>query len=72
MGNKAAKAELIQIAAELAVCRFIPSDIVDDYPQKTYSAERVANMMEAPRCWAKVTAVKLRELADSIDRPCGD
>jgi hypothetical protein len=54
----------MRIAAELALGNHLPSSFVDDYPQKTYSAARVAQMMEKPRERAKDLAVKLRNLID--------
>jgi len=58
------KSELIHIAA--ALLRLVPSDLVDDYPQKTYSAGRVARMMERPQEGARILAYRIRQLSDSV------
>ncbi len=58
------KSELIQIAA--CLLRLVPSDLVDDYPQKTYSAGRIARMMERPQEAARILAYRIRQAADSI------
>lgn len=60
------KAWMLRIAAELATGNFLPSDIIDDYPQKTYSASRVAQMMEQPREQARTMAHNLRQVADLL------
>ena len=64
--RREAKSELIRIAAVLAQCRYLPSDLVDDYPQKTYSASRVAKMMEKAHAVSKDLAVEIRRIADSL------
>lgn len=56
--------ELIRIAA--CLLQLVPSDLVDDYPQKTYSAGRVARMMERPSETAKMLAYQLRQVADRL------
>jgi hypothetical protein len=58
--------ELIRIAALLAQCHDIPSDLVDDYPQKTYSANRVARMMDRAHQTYPMLAYQLRQVSDSI------
>ena len=58
------QSELIRIAA--CLLQLVPSDMVDDYPQKTYSVGRVARMMKRPNETAKMLAYQLRQLADSI------
>lgn len=54
----------------IATARFIspalPSDLLDDYPQKTYSASRVAKMMEKAHSVSKDLAVEIRRIADSL------
>jgi hypothetical protein len=60
-----AKAELIRIAA--CLLKLVPSDLIDDYPQKTYSASRVAGMMVKPNETAKILAYQLRRIADSLE-----
>lgn len=57
--------ELIRIASVLAQCHYLPSDKVDDYKQKTYSAARVAKMMEGAHLQSKELAVALRNITDS-------
>jgi len=64
--RKEIRSELIRIAALLATCYNLPSDLVDDYPQKTYSAARVAGMMAKVHDQAKMMAYQLRQVADSI------
>lgn len=66
MANRKIKGELIRIAAVLVQCHYLPSDLVDDYPQKTYTAGRVAGMMEKAHENSKQLAVDIRRLADSI------
>lgn len=61
-----AQRELLRIASVLVQCHYIPSDMVDDYPQKTYSASRVAKMMEKAHENSKSLAVDLRRIADSL------
>jgi hypothetical protein len=58
------KAELIRIAAVLAQGHYLPSDLVDDYHQKTYSASRVARMMEAAHEASKALGLNIRDLVD--------
>lgn len=58
------KTWLIRIAAELAIGDFLPSDLVDDYPQSRYSAAKVAKMMKQPREQARTMAYNLRQIAD--------
>ena len=43
---KTIRAELTQIAAKLVCYQFRHSECEEDYPQKTYSARRVAKIME--------------------------
>lgn len=64
--NQQVKSELIRIAGVLVQCHYIPSGLVDDYPQKTYSAGRVARMMEKAHEQSKSLAIQVRNLADSI------
>jgi len=61
-----AKNELIRIASVLVQCHYLPSDLVDDYPQKTYSASRVAKMMEKAHSVSKDLAVEIRRIADLL------
>jgi hypothetical protein len=60
------KAELIRIAAVLVQGHYLPSDLVDDYRQKTYSASRVAEMMEKAHEVSKDLGIKIRELVDAL------
>jgi len=60
------KIELTKMAASLIRGDHIPSDNVDDYPQKRYSASRVANMMSNPRIYLKNLGIMLRRLSDEI------
>jgi hypothetical protein len=60
------KSELIRIAALLATCYNLPSALVDDYPQKSYSAGRVAGMMGKAHEHSKMMAYQLRQVADKI------
>ena len=60
------KTELTKMAASLIRGDHIPSDNVDDYPQKTYSASRIANMMSNPRIYLKNLGILLRRLSDEI------
>jgi len=66
MTNKQIKSDLIRIAAVLVQGNYIPSDLVDDYPQKTYSAGKVAKMMEQAHEKSRALAIQVRNLADSI------
>ena len=66
MDNRQIKSELLRIASVLVQCHYIPSDLVDDYPQKTYSAGRVAQMMEKAHDKSKSLAIQVRNLAESI------
>ena len=59
------KAELTSIAAALTRGNHLPSDLVDDYPQKTYSASRVAGMVAEPRYFEMRLA---RRLLNAIDK----
>jgi hypothetical protein len=58
--------ELLRIAEELVLCRYMPSYLVDDYPQKTYSASRVAMLMEKPHIASRQLAIRLRTIIDGI------
>jgi hypothetical protein len=58
------KSELIRIAS--CLLELVPSDLVDDYPQKSYSAGKVAKMMVKPAHYAKMLAYQLRKLSDAI------
>lgn len=60
--DAAHKAQLIRLAANLICADFMPSDLVDDYPQKTYAASKVAQMMAQPREKVKELGVKLKQL----------
>jgi hypothetical protein len=60
------KSELIRVAAVLVQGHYIPSDLVDDYPQKTYTAARVAQMMEKAHDKSRDLAVQVRRLSDAI------
>ena len=53
---KESGARLTRISADLLRGSFLPSGLVEDYPQKSYSAGRVAGMMEKAHA-------KLREIA---------
>ncbi len=53
---KDSRSRLTRISADLLRGSFLPSGIAEDYPQKTYSAGRVAGMMEKAHA-------KLREIA---------
>lgn len=66
MPSREIKSELIRIAALLATCYNLPSDLVDDYPQKSYSASRVAGMMSKAHDHSKMMAYQLRQVADKI------
>ena len=63
MNKPGIKSELIKIAASLIRGDHIPSDNTDDYPQKTYSASRVANMMSNPRIYLKTLGIALKRIA---------
>ncbi|MFA5323166.1 MAG: hypothetical protein WC373_10890 [Smithella sp.] len=63
--DRAICSELIRIAAVLAQCHYMPSDEVDDYHQKTYSASRVAQMMEEAHSVSRDLAVALRNIAEN-------
>ncbi len=65
--NMKVKLCLIRVAGELTRCNYLPSPLVDDYSQKTYSAGRVAQMMEKAHERSKDLGVKVRDLADSIN-----
>jgi hypothetical protein len=54
------KAKLIRISAELVTAAFMPSDLVDDYPQKTYAASKVAALMVKPRERLRELGVELK------------
>jgi hypothetical protein len=60
------QAKLIKLAAELVQGANLPSSLIDDYPQRTYSAGRVAQMMEAPRERLRLIGIALRAIADSL------
>ena len=60
--------EPIKIGAELLNAEFLPSDLVDDYPQKTYSASRVARMMEPAHAKLKDLGCKIGQLANVISK----
>jgi hypothetical protein len=64
--NEKIKSELIHIGAVLIRCHYIPSDSVDDYAQKTYSAARVAQMMKKARLQSLELGVQIKRLADSL------
>lgn len=64
--NQRIKSELIRIAAVLVQCHYIPSNLKDDYSQKTYSAGRVAQMMKKAHKKSKNLAIQVRYLADLI------
>lgn len=66
MTQRQVKDEIIRIAAVLVQGHFLPSDLVDDYPQKTYTAGRVAKMMGHAHGEAKDLAVQLKQLADRL------
>jgi hypothetical protein len=66
VADRTIKSELMRIAAVLVQCHYLPSDLVDDYLQKTYSAARVARMMEKAHSTSKDLAVDLRNLADRL------
>ena len=66
MDTKQTQKELIIIAADLLLRNKIPSACVEDYPQKTYSASRVAEMMEPAHRQLKDVAVRLRKVVDLI------
>lgn len=58
--------DMLIIAAELAQGFWLPSEFAGDYPQKTYTAGKVAKMMEKPHQKAKDLAYKLRRLIDEL------
>lgn len=60
------QSKLIKLAAEIVNGSKLPSDLVDDYPQKTYSAARVAQMMEPARDRLREIGIELRSIADSL------
>lgn len=67
MEPKEITAELIKCASKLILCRYLPSDLVDDYPQKTYSSLKVAKMMEKAHDNSKNLGVEVARLARMIN-----
>ena len=65
MNTKEATSKLIEIAGTLLHSK-LPSDLVDDYPQKTYSAAAVARMMEPAHDQHRLMAIQLRQIVDSL------
>jgi hypothetical protein len=61
-----AKSELIRIASVLVQCHYLPSTIVEDYPQKTYTAKRVAEMMEEAHEQSKYLAAQINRLTKHL------
>jgi len=62
----AIRKELFRIASVLVQCNYLPSSLPDDYHQKTYTAGRVAKMMENGHNNSKNLAVDLRRIIDLI------
>ena len=55
-----------KIMSDLMRCNYLPSDSIDDYPQKTYSAGRIARMMGAPHERSKEFAKLISTLLDRL------
>ena len=65
------RSKLIRISAELVQGANLPSDLIDGYTQKTYSARRVAQMMESPHDRLRQIGVELSAIAGSLSEILG-
>lgn len=66
MKKEEAFSKLIKIAADLAGGMNLPSNIAEDYQRHSYSAARVAAMMEKPMQSQKDMAMEIRQCVDAI------
>jgi len=69
MTKEQAYSKLIQIAAALVRGDGLPSPILDDHHQKTYSARKVAHMAMERHEWQKEIACEMRKAADALMTP---
>lgn len=56
-----------KLAAKVLIHNKLPSDLVDDYPQKTYAASKVAAMMKPAHSTMKDIAYELADIANELD-----
>ncbi len=60
---KESRSRLTRISADLLRGTDLPSGVVEDYPQKTYSAGRVARMMEKAHERLREIAIDLSNIS---------
>lgn len=66
MRKKEARAKIIMIAARLVLGEGTGSGLPGDYPQKSYSASRVASMMRRYRKLHVEWSIQLKRAVDAL------